>query len=158
MARRRSIPNDAGRRWACWHHITIGAGETAEIRLRLARDPPGRTIDLGEAFAQTQDDRSREADEFHAALRPEGTNDEEAMGMRQALAGMSWSLQFYNDVPHWLAGDKVPLLKPGNPVVTRDGATSVTTISSRYRISGNTLDMLRGISLFTAWPILTRGW
>jgi hypothetical protein len=31
------------------------------------------------------------------------------MVMRQALAGMSWSLQFYNyDVPHWLAGDKVP--------------------------------------------------
>jgi len=94
---------------ACWHHITIGAGETAEIRLRLARDTPGRTIDLGDAFAQTQADRSREADEFYAALRPEGTNDEEAMVMRQALAGMSWSLQFYNyDVPRWLAGDKVP--------------------------------------------------
>jgi hypothetical protein len=154
-------PERRGTKMACWHHITIGVGETAEIRLRLVRDTPGRAIDLGEAFAQTQADRSREADEFYAALRREGTNDEEAMVMRQALAGISWSLQFYNyDVPHWLAGDKVPLLKPGNPAVTRDGATSATTISSRCRINGNTLGMLRGISLFTAlfWPILTRGW
>jgi hypothetical protein len=102
-------PERRGTKMACWHHITIGAGETAEIRLRLARDTPGRTIDLGDAFAQTQADRSREADEFYAALRPEGTNDEEAMVMRQGLAGVNWSLQFYNyDVPHWLAGDKVP--------------------------------------------------
>ena len=66
-------------------------------------------MDLGEAFAQTHADRSREADEYYAALRPRGTSDEEAMVMRQAFAGMSWSLQFYNyDVPRWLAGDKVP--------------------------------------------------
>jgi hypothetical protein len=31
------------------------------------------------------------------------------MVMRQALAEMSWSLQFYNyDIPRWLKGDKVP--------------------------------------------------
>ncbi len=61
------------------------------------------------AFTQTQADRSREADEYYAALRPEGTSDEEAMVMRQAFAGMSWSLQFYHyDVPRWLEGDKVP--------------------------------------------------
>jgi hypothetical protein len=89
-----------GTKMACWHRVTVGAGETVELRLRLARDTPGKTMDLGEAFAQTQADRSREADEYYAALRPEGTSDEEAMVMRQALAGMSWSLQFYNyDVP-----------------------------------------------------------
>ena len=65
-------PERRGTKVACWHRITIGAGETTEIRLRLARDTPGRTIDLGEAFTQTQADRSREADEYYAALRPEG--------------------------------------------------------------------------------------
>jgi hypothetical protein len=98
-----------GTKLACWHRFAAGAGETIELRLRLARDAPGRTMDLGEGFAQTHADRSREADEYHATLRPEGTTDEEAMAMRQAFAGMTWSLQFYNyDVPRWLKGDKVP--------------------------------------------------
>jgi len=79
-------PERRGTKVARWHRITIGAGETTEIRLQLARDTPGRTMDLGEAFTQTQADRSREADEYYAALRLEGTNDEEAMVMRQALA------------------------------------------------------------------------
>jgi hypothetical protein len=65
-------PERRGTKVACWHRIAIGAGETTEIRLRLARDTPGRTIDLGEAFTQTQAERSREADEYYAALRPEG--------------------------------------------------------------------------------------
>jgi hypothetical protein len=89
-------PERRGTKIAFWHRVTVGAGETVEIRLRLARDTPGRTMDLGDAFIQTQADRSREADEYYAALRPEGTSDEEAMVMRQAFAGMSWSLQFYN--------------------------------------------------------------
>ena len=102
-------PERRGTKAACWYHVTVGAGETAELRLRLARDAPGRSLDLGAAFAQTQADRRREADEFYAALRPEGASDEEAMAMRQAFAGMAWSLQFYNyDVPRWLEGDKVP--------------------------------------------------
>jgi hypothetical protein len=102
-------PERRGTKMACWYRIAIGAGETVELRLRLARDASGRTMDLGQGFAQTQADRSREADEYHAALRPEGTSDEEAMVMRQAFAGMTWSLQFYHyDVPRWLKGDMVP--------------------------------------------------
>jgi hypothetical protein len=46
-------PERRGTKVACWNRITIGAGETTEITLRLARDTPGRTIDLGEAFTQT---------------------------------------------------------------------------------------------------------
>jgi hypothetical protein len=131
-------PEPRGTKMACWHHIAIGVGETAEIRLRLVRDTPGRTIDLGDAFAQTQADRSREADEFYAALRLEGTNDGEAMLMRQALARISWSPQFCNyDVPGRFRASGGAPCRP--PAATRDGATSATTISSRCRISGNTL-------------------
>ncbi len=101
-------PERRGTKMACWYRVAVAAGETVELRLRLARDTPGRSIDLGENFAQTQADRSREADEYYAALRPEGASDEEAMVMRQAFAGMTWSQQFYHyDVPRWLAGDKV---------------------------------------------------
>jgi hypothetical protein len=106
-------PERRGTKMACWHRLAVGAGETVEIRLRLARDTPGRTMDLGEGFAQTQADRSREADEYYAALRPVGTSDDEAKAMRQAFAGMTWSMQFYNyDVARWLDGDKVPPPEP----------------------------------------------
>ena len=102
-------PQRRGTKMACWHRVAVGAGETVELRLRLARDVPGRSLDLGEAFTRTHADRSREADEYYAALRREGTSDDEAMVMRQALAGMTWSLQFYHyDVPRWLRGDTVP--------------------------------------------------
>ena len=102
-------PDPRGTKMACWYRVTVAAGETAELRLRLARDVPGRPMDLGVGFAEAQANRKREADEFYAALRPEGTSDEEASVMRQAFAGMSSSLQFYNyDVPRWLKGDKVP--------------------------------------------------
>ena len=102
-------PERRGTKMACWYRVAVGAGETVELRLRLARDTPGRAIGLGEDFAQTHADRSREADEYYAALRPEGASDDEAMVMRQAFAGMTWSQQFYHyDVPRWLAGDSIP--------------------------------------------------
>jgi hypothetical protein len=83
--------------------------------VREDSDTPGRTIDLGDAFAQTQADRSREADEFYAALRLEGTNDEEAMLVRQALARISWSPQFYNyDVPAGFPGFRRGALSPAS--------------------------------------------
>jgi hypothetical protein len=101
-------PEQRGTKMAFWRRAAVGAGETVELRLRLARDAPGRTMDLGETFTQTQAVRKREADEYYAALSPEGTSDEEAMVMRQAFAGMTWSQQFYSyDVPRWLDGDKV---------------------------------------------------
>ena len=102
-------PEGRGTKMACWYRINCGGGETVELRLRLARDAPGRAINLGQNFAQTLADRSREADEYYAALRSQGTTDDEALVMRQAFAGMTWSQQFYHyDVPRWLAGDSVP--------------------------------------------------
>ena len=154
-------PERRGTKLACWYRLAARAGETIELRLRLVRDAPGRTMDLGKGFAQTHADRSREADEYHGALRSEGTTDEEAMVMRQAFAGMTCSLQFYNyDVPRWLDGDKVPPPASRNPAAIRDGATSAITTSSRCRTNGSTPGTRRGISLFTAWcsPIATRRW
>ena len=72
MARRRSIPNDAGRRWPS------GIASRSEPE-RLPRSGSGwrATRRAGRwtsatAFTQTQADRSREADEYYAALRPQG--------------------------------------------------------------------------------------
>ena len=80
-------PERRGTKMACWYRVAVGAEETVELRLRLARDTPGRAIGLGEDFAQTHADRSREADEYYAALRPEGASDAEAR--IQAVVGAS---------------------------------------------------------------------
>jgi len=47
--------------------------------------------------------RRKEADEFYATLIPKSLSPDEANVMRQALAGMMWSKQFYHyDVDKWL--------------------------------------------------------
>ena len=123
-------PERRGTKMACWYRVTVGAGETVELRLRLARDVPGRVVDLAKNFEQTLADRKREADEYYAALRPEGTSDEEASVMRQAFSGMTWSMQFYHyDVPRWLEGDK---LAP--PEARKSGRNSVWRHLSNHHI------------------------
>jgi hypothetical protein len=102
-------PAGQGTKMAFWYRVTVAAGETVELRLRFAREAPGRTFDLGSGFEQIHADRSREADEYYATLSPEGLSDDEAAVMRQAFAGMVWSQQFYHyDVSRWLDGDMVP--------------------------------------------------
>ena len=47
--------------------------------------------------------RRGEADEFYRAITPERVQEDEARVMRQALAGMLWSKQYFNfDVATWL--------------------------------------------------------
>jgi hypothetical protein len=94
-----------GTKAALWYQLDVAAGETAEVRLRLA---PERH-ELSRSWSATIASRAREADAFYASLAPEATT-EEALVMRQAFAGMLWSKQFYNyDVQRWLDGD------PGQP-------------------------------------------
>ena len=51
-------------------------------------------------------DRAREADEYFAALTPDGASADEAAVLRQAVAGMMWGKQYYHyDVARWLDGD-----------------------------------------------------
>jgi hypothetical protein len=98
-------PQRTGTKAALWYRLEVPAGETTEIRLRLA--PKRRK--LGRSWLETLTSREREADAFYASLAPAASPDE-ALVMRQALAGMLWSKQFYNyDVERWLAGD------PGQP-------------------------------------------
>jgi hypothetical protein len=102
-------PEMHGTKMACWYRLNVAAGETAELRLRLARDVPGKILDLTTGFEQIHADRSREADEFYATLIPDGASGDEAAVMRQAFAGMVWSQQFYHyNVARWLDGDLLP--------------------------------------------------
>jgi hypothetical protein len=95
-------PDGTGTRAALRYHLTVAAGATAEIRLRLS--PEGS--ETGTSWARTMTRRRQEADGFYAALTPEGATADEAMVMRQAFAGMLWGKQFFHyDVDRWLQGD-----------------------------------------------------
>ncbi|MCA9933025.1 MAG: hypothetical protein KC415_03840, partial [Anaerolineales bacterium] len=97
-------PAKEGTKAAVWYRLTIPAGETAVLRLRLTPDESNQTpfADFDAIFAQ----RLAETDEFYAAIQPPSLSDDEKRVQRQAWAGMLWSKQlYYYDVAQWLNGD-----------------------------------------------------
>jgi len=97
-------PDPHGTKSAIHHVLTVQPGETQEIRVRLTEDRDAG--DLGAAFDEVMTARQAEADAFHEALAPDTVGDDAARVLRQALAGMLWSKQFYHyDVARWLDGD-----------------------------------------------------
>ena len=116
-------PAQRGTKLACWYRLRAAPGETVELRLRLAREAALAAPDLGAGFERTLADRSREADQYYATLRPEGATDDEAAVMRQAFAGMVWSQQFYHyDVARWLDGDPA---QPPPPAARKAGRNAL---------------------------------
>jgi Glycosyl hydrolase family 63 C-terminal domain len=106
-------PEQRGTKASWWYKITVPAGGTAEIRLRLHRaDQQTTPNDAWQSgyFDAVMADREREADEFYAALAPDDIGVEEMRVVRQACAGLIWSKQMYPyRVSQWLDGD------PGQP-------------------------------------------
>jgi hypothetical protein len=96
-------PEHTGTKAAAHHRVNIGAGQTATIRLRLSDLPPAAMGDPFKNFAEIMQVRKAEADEFYQAITPERISEDEARVMRQALAGMLWSKQYFGfDVDKWL--------------------------------------------------------
>jgi hypothetical protein len=112
-------PEQRGTKAAFHHTLTVAAGASATVTLRLS-DGGGR-LD-GAAAGTLLDLRRREADEFYAALTPADASADEAMVMRQAFAGMLWGKQFYHyDVSRWLDGDPAYTAPPAGRGVVRNG-------------------------------------
>jgi len=97
-------PEKRGTKVGAHYQVNVGAGQTTVIRLRLTNassklngQPFGKSFEL--VFA----DRLREADEFYKSVTPSGVSADAANVMRQALAGMLWSKQFFFfDGDNWL--------------------------------------------------------
>jgi hypothetical protein len=93
-------PAGTGTKAAAHYPLTVPARGSSVIRLRLtdrASDRPGDDFDAVMAT------RREEADEFYATVIPRGLDADATNVMRQALAGMLWSKQFYHyDVSRWL--------------------------------------------------------
>ena len=94
-------PEHVGTKAAFRYRLEVAAGESATVTLRLAEKGTAGG-DADEVLAR----RRAEADEFYAELTPAAATADEALVLRQALAGMLWSKQFYHyNVRRWLDGD-----------------------------------------------------
>jgi hypothetical protein len=96
-------PDSVGTKAAAHYQMTIDGGAVEVLYLRLTRVLPEDLYDPFEEFESILSVRQREADEFYNFLTPSSISPEEGKVMRQALAGMLWSKQYYNyDVDKWL--------------------------------------------------------
>jgi hypothetical protein len=97
-------PDNKGTKASAHYHLTIGAGGTSVIRLRLTRKTAeNKTKLFGDNFDKVFEDRLREADEFYQTVTPASVNKDQANVIRQAIAGMLWSKQFFFfDGDSWL--------------------------------------------------------
>ncbi len=97
-------PTQTGTKSAAHYVITVGAGATETIRLRLTAHAPDAgfapfAAEYDAAFAA----RQAEADAFYAGITPAALTEDRKRIIRQALAGMLWSKQYYFfDLDRWL--------------------------------------------------------
>ena len=96
--------------------LTIGAGKSKEVRLRLSSKFSTKPF---ADFASIFESRLTEADDFFALLQKEIKDNDRKVIQRQAIAGMLWSKQFfYYDVSKWLKGDPA---QPAPPPERKNG-------------------------------------
>jgi hypothetical protein len=111
-------PAQEGTKAAVRYRILLGPGESTVVRLRLT-DGELRGSPFGKRFDALVAQRREEADEFYAEVIPAKLSDDARSVMRQALAGMLWSKQWYHyDVRRWLEGDPA---QPAPPPERQDG-------------------------------------
>jgi hypothetical protein len=97
-------PDRIGSKGAAHYVLTIPAGQSATLRLRLSQ-----AAAAGEPFAGFDavfEERIGEADRFYSKLATPDLSEDARAVQRQAFAGMLWSKQFYHyDAARWLRGD-----------------------------------------------------
>jgi hypothetical protein len=94
-------PEKTGTKAAAHYRRTIGSGQSATVRLRLSAN--GHAAPFGPEFDAIFASRLKEADEFYRDLTPPAISADAANVLRQAIAGMLWSKQFFFfDGDSWL--------------------------------------------------------
>jgi hypothetical protein len=100
-------PAQTGTKVAAQHVLTVPGEGSATVRIRLTARPgadaPSTAEALGASFDEVLSTRRQEADAFYAKVIPPTLDDDRALVMRQALAGLLWGKQYYEyDVHRWL--------------------------------------------------------
>ena len=109
-------PAGTGTKVAAHYRLTVNAGTSVELRLRLSPEDAVASRPFHD-FASVVETRREEADAFYASITPPDVSADAALVMRQALAGMLWSKQFfYYDIGRWIAEHGI------DPYAARGGA------------------------------------
>ena len=94
-------PEQRGTKVAAHYRVTIAPRQSATVRLRLTRQSTAeksgkrKPAAFGAEFDETLVLRLQDADEFYRSVTPPAVSPEVAQVMRQAIAGMLWSKQFF---------------------------------------------------------------
>jgi hypothetical protein len=96
-------PAQTGTKAAAHYQISVPAGETAVLHLRLTDQAPDALAEPFDGFDEVFAARLAEADAFYDGITPDHLSADAHQVIRQALAGMLWSKQFYYyDLDRWL--------------------------------------------------------
>jgi hypothetical protein len=97
-------PSMAGTKAGGHYTMNIASGDTGTIQLRLTGNSPSADFKpFGKDFDSILQKRRQEADEFYTSITPNSITPDQAMILRQAIAGMMWSKQYYSfDLDYWL--------------------------------------------------------
>ena len=96
-------PAREGTKAAAHYEVTVPAGGESVVRLRLTREAELKGGGMGADFEDVFAEMMGEADSFYEGIFPPKTSDDDKRIMRQAMAGMLWTKQFYYfDVDLWL--------------------------------------------------------
>jgi hypothetical protein len=117
-------PEKVGTKAAAHYVIGVGAGDTQVIRLRLNDISPVSLEQkfaealgnpFGSHFDEVLETCRAEADEFYQSITSPSVGEDAAGVMRQALAGMLWSKQYYHfDADKWLIEHGADPLNPAS--------------------------------------------
>jgi hypothetical protein len=115
-------PDQVGTKMAARYRLSVGPGANEVIRLRLRREGLADGTAVGLDFEAVLAARKEEADAYYGTIIPARLSPDVRNVMRQALAGMLWSKQFYHYVVRdWLEGDPA---QPPPPATRRGGRNS----------------------------------
>ena len=115
--------DQTGTKAAAHYVCEVAAQGTMTLRLRLTHLPPDTfsASPFGARFDRLFDERRAEADEFYSTVIPSSLDADAQLVMRQALAGVLWSKQYYHFVVRdWLEGDPAQPRPPADRVSGRN--------------------------------------
>jgi hypothetical protein len=111
-------PELVGTKVAAHVALVVPPGRAATLRARLTQDD---LTDPFEGFDAVVESRRREADEFYDVITPPRVDAERRIVMRQALAGMLWTKQYYLfDVDRWLREHQGHPFRPPSRIGVRN--------------------------------------